>query len=141
MSYAAAFEMTFADDDWSRLEPHFASAAVYEVRGLDFDCRLEGPTAIFAGLKKSLDGFDRRLETRVIELTSAPTVDGDSFSVEWAVTYTKQGMEPFILRGTTEARLGDGKITWLRDSYSDEMSAEGAKWLDSIDFEIQGAYV
>ena len=28
--YAAAFEQTYEDDDWSRIEPFFAEGAVYE---------------------------------------------------------------------------------------------------------------
>ena len=30
LAYADAFELSYADDDWSRLEPYFTPAAVYE---------------------------------------------------------------------------------------------------------------
>src|SRR6478735_3425581 len=60
MAYAAAFEQTLVDDDWTRLRPFFAADAVYEVQSEDVGCRLVGPEAIFAGMKKSLNGFDRR---------------------------------------------------------------------------------
>ncbi len=57
LAYADAFEETLKDDDWSRLEPYFPETAVYEIVGGPFACQLEGRRAIFAGLKKSLDGL------------------------------------------------------------------------------------
>lgn len=41
IAYALDFEQTYDDDDWSRLEHHFAPDAVYEVRNTAFGCRLE----------------------------------------------------------------------------------------------------
>ena len=32
-AYAADFEKTFKDDDWSRLERYFAPDATYQVKG------------------------------------------------------------------------------------------------------------
>ena len=40
LDYAQGFELTFDDDDWSRLERHFAPDAVYEVRNMSFACRI-----------------------------------------------------------------------------------------------------
>ncbi len=54
--YAAEFELTYKDDDWSRLYPYFTDDAVYEVKAKSFGCKLTGPKAIFAGMKKSRDG-------------------------------------------------------------------------------------
>src|SRR5688572_7105692 len=66
-AYAQAFEQTFADDDWSRLAQYFEPDAVYEVRNVPFACRIEGRDAIFRGIKKSLDNFDRRFADRRLE--------------------------------------------------------------------------
>jgi len=54
MDYAAAFEQTYVDDDWTRLTPFFSEDATYEVRGGPLACRLSGRDAILAGLKKSI---------------------------------------------------------------------------------------
>ena len=51
MDYAAAFEETYIDDDWSRLTPFFHEDARYEVRGGPMACEIEGREAIFKGLK------------------------------------------------------------------------------------------
>ncbi len=34
LSYAAAFEQTYADDDWRRLEQYFTEDVTYRVSGL-----------------------------------------------------------------------------------------------------------
>src|SRR5688500_17332827 len=99
MEYAQVFEQTFDDDDWSRLTQYFAPDAVYEVRNVPFACRIEGRDAIFRGIKKSLDTFDRQLPKREIEVTEPPVEDGDTMTVGMAVTYKKPGAPPFVLRG------------------------------------------
>ena len=101
IAYALDFEQTYDDDDWSRLEHHFAPDAVYEVRNTAFGCRIEGAPAILRGLKKSLDGFDRRLPKRVIDLVDGPTEDGEVVRVGWTATYTVPGAPSFVLRGRT----------------------------------------
>ena len=140
-AYAAAFEETFRDDDWNRLRKYFDDAAVYEVSGAGFDCRLEGPDAILSGLKKSLDGFDRRFDSRKIDLVSEPELTDDSMQVDWTVTYTLGDAPSLVLRGHTEARLADGRIRWMRDSYTDEMSAEAAEWVGKHAPGFDGSYV
>ena len=40
LEYALAFELTYQDDDWTRLEPFFAEDATYEVRNSPFDCSI-----------------------------------------------------------------------------------------------------
>ena len=47
MDYAAAFEQTYDDDDWSRLTPFFSENASYEVRGGPMACKISGRDAIF----------------------------------------------------------------------------------------------
>jgi hypothetical protein len=81
LGYAQDFEKTYADDDWSRLERYFAPDAVYEVRNVPFGCRLVGPQAIFRGIKKSLDGFDRRMDERTVAVVDGPYVEGERVSL------------------------------------------------------------
>ena len=76
MAYAADFEQTYADDDWGRLRGHFCDDAVYEVKSPSFPCRLVGTEAIFAGMKRSVDGFDRKFDSRSISVKGAPVIKG-----------------------------------------------------------------
>ena len=91
MDYAAAFEQTYVDDDWSRLTPFFSEDATYEVRGGPLACEISGREAIFSGLKKSIDGLDRRSAERQIELIDGPNVvasgAGEELSAGWRVIY------------------------------------------------------
>lgn len=141
MQYAAAFEQTFADDDWSRLEPYFAEDAVYEVVGGPMACRIEGRDAILSGLKKSLDGFDRRLDGRVIAPTSPPEVTEDSVALSWQVTYSKEGAPDYVLEGRTRARYAGGVIVELVDSYSPEIAASASAWIEKYAPDLDPSYV
>jgi len=128
MAYATDFERTFADDDWTRLRRYFADDAVYDVKAKSFGCHLVGPAAIFAGMKKSLDGFDRRFAKRDIEVTSGPEVSGAEMRMEWKVVYSKEGLPPFVLRGASTVRYANGKIVHLVDSYDPSIETEFADW-------------
>lgn len=128
-AYAMAFEQTYDDDDWSRLEPFFADDAVYEVRGSALACRIEGRPAILAGLKKSLDGFDRRLAKRTLDVTDGPHEQHGAVSIGWTGTYVVPGAPPLVLRGRSTARLRDGVICELIDDYPAGMDAEVGDWL------------
>jgi hypothetical protein len=141
MQYAAAFEQTLADDDWTRLRQYFANDAVYEVTSDSFGCRLTGPDAIFKGMKKSLDGFDRKFDTRAIDVTKGPDVDGDRISMEWAVTYQKAGKTPYRLRGRSAVRYRDGAIVELADSYDASVAAEAAAWMEQNGVLLDPSYV
>jgi hypothetical protein len=142
MAYAADFEESFIDDEWTRLDKYFAADAVYEVKGIaNFTCRIEGPTAIFAGMKKSLDGFDRKLDSRTIAVTSDIDTTADSVALDWKVTYTKAGAPPLELIGHTFARVRDDKIVELVDSYTPEMDKAAIEWVLAYGPDLTGAYV
>jgi hypothetical protein len=60
LEYAAAFELSYADDDWTRLEPFFAPDAIYRVTGSNaWDCEVKGCKALLAAMRKFVDEFDR----------------------------------------------------------------------------------
>ncbi|MGH3054486.1 MAG: nuclear transport factor 2 family protein [Gaiellaceae bacterium] len=128
MAYAGDFERTLADDDWARLSRYFADDAVYEVKAESFGCRLVGPAAIFAGMKKSLNGFDRKFTKRDIDVTSGPDISADEIRMSWKVAYSKEGLPPFVLRGRSSVRYAAGKIVYLCDAYDPSVEAEFAAW-------------
>ena len=100
MAYALAFEDTYLDDDWTRIEQYFTDDATYEVRGGPLACALTGRDAIFRGIKKSLDGLDRRCDSRRVEITDAPetSTDADStrVSIGWKASY-ERGDKPMLV--------------------------------------------
>lgn len=141
MAYAADFEKTLADDDWSRLRQYFAADAVYEVKSDGFPCMLTGPDAIFKGIKKSLDGFDRKFDGRDVAVTDGPTVAGDAIGMAWTVTYRKAGKTPYPLRGRSDVRYRDGKIVRLVDSYDASVGPEAATWMQQNGMVLDPSYV
>jgi hypothetical protein len=140
LAYAGDFERTLADDDWGRLRQYFADDAVYEVQARSFGCRLTGPSAIFAGMKKSLDGFDRKFTTRAIEITSGPEITGDEMTMGWQVVYTKEGVPPFVLRGRSTVRYAGDRIAHLLDVYEPAMEDEIAAWQRSSGMAVDASY-
>lgn len=142
--YAAAFEQTYADDDWSRLTPFFPENARYEVQGGPFACTITGRDAIFAGLRKSIEGFDRRCSERRLELTEGPDVtpteEGDEVSIAWRVTYQYRDAPEVVLPGRSVFTIADGAIAAMRDEYNDkELEAVGA-WMAAYGEGLDGSY-
>jgi hypothetical protein len=141
MAYAQDFERTYADDDWSRLDQYFTPDATYEVKNSPFACKLEGRAAIFRGIKKSLDGFDRRFPKRELGLTAAPTVEGDTVIVPWTGTYERPGAPPLTIRGRSVARYEGDEIKALSDSYEENDAAANMQWFQAHGAGLNGAYV
>jgi hypothetical protein len=128
--YAAEFEKTFEDDDWTRLERFFDADARYVVAGSTFDCELRGRDAVLAGLKKALDGMDRRFDQRAIEPNGDATVEGNRVAFPAKVLYAKQGVEPLSFTLTETAEYDEaGRIVLLRDDY-DAGQDDVARWLE-----------
>jgi hypothetical protein len=140
MAYARDFERTLVDDEWTRLRGYFADDAVYEVNAESFGCHLTGPAAIFAGMKKSLDGFDRRFTKRDIEVTSGPEISGDEMQMAWKVVYSKEGVPPFVLRGRSMVRYHNGKIVYLADSYDPSVAVDFAAWQRESGLDLDPSY-
>ncbi|MGI9590557.1 MAG: nuclear transport factor 2 family protein [Myxococcota bacterium] len=140
MAYAADFEKTLADDDWSRLFQHFSPDAVYRVESNVFGCELTGPEAVFAGMKKSLNGFDRNFDSREIAMTEGPEVDGDEMRLSWTVTYHKDGLPDFALRGKSMGRVQDDRIVLLAASYDESAEAEMADWMRETSVKLDPSY-
>ncbi len=140
VAYAADFEKTLADDDWSRLRQYFSEDAVYRVESDLFGCELTGPDRIFAGMKKSLDGFDRNFPTRDVARTEGPEVEGDEMRVSWTLTYHKEGLPDFVLRGKSLARIRNAKIELLVDSYDERVNSEVAEWTRATGVTLDPSY-
>ncbi len=130
-AYADAFEQSYADDNWSRLEEYFSEAAVYEGEP---DAR--GRDAVLAKLRGGVDAFDRRMDTRTPDFET-PTVDGNTLTMDWKVSFTKAGAPDLVISGTETAVFEGERIALLRDTFDPDtektigewMAAHGAKLL------------
>jgi hypothetical protein len=127
--YAAAFEDVVQNDDWSLLEPFFSEDAVYEILGGEpFAGRHEGRDAVLAHLKRSLDGFDRRFESRRIEFLEGPVLREGSVWFRWRVGYQSPGLPELVLDGEEVVTFEEERIRRLEDRFPPQMSHITEGW-------------
>ena len=116
IAYAAAFEQTFIDDDWTRLEPYFAEDAVYVVTGeAPLGGRWEGRERILEHLRDSVNRLDRKFGARRIEPVGSPKIGEDSFEMGWRSTYSKLGCPDLVFGGSERATFEGDRILLLED--------------------------
>ena len=114
----AAFEETYADDSWRRLDPYFTEDAVYVMEGdAPFEGRFEGRDNVLAYLRRSVSNFDRLFDERVLELQGEPRREGDAVVVDWKATYHKGGAPNLVIQVRERATFLGGRIAFLEDSF------------------------
>ena len=123
-AYADAFEVSYEDDDWSRIEPYFTEDAVYEGEPED----AQGRDAVLAKLKGGVDGFDRNMDSRTPDFNT-PTVDGDTLRMTWSVTYTKAGAPDLVISGVETAVFEGDRIARLRDDFDPAAEKAMGEWM------------
>ena len=130
-AYAAAFEKAVANDDWSLVEPFFTEDAVYDT-GLEppMGGRLEGRSAILAHFKNSLDGFDRRFDSRDLVLLEGPREDDQSVWIRGSATYRASGVPEFVLELEETAYFEGDRIRLLEDRYEPAMKQQISSYPD-----------
>ena len=133
LAYADAFEKSYEDDDWSRIEPYFTKDAVYEGDPED----AQGRDAVLEKLKGGVDTFDRTMDSRTPDF-EAPTVDGDTLRVGWAVTYTKSGAPDLVISGVEIATFEGDRIARLRDDFDSESQKAMGEWMTAHGALLQG---
>ena len=137
-SYAAAFEETFADDNWDRLAPFFHPEAVYVVEGLSVPCTLHGRDAILRGMRRSLDGLDRKMDQRTIVLSQPLAEQGDHVTLVGCVRYQRASSPPVELRATIVATYVDGRIAHLHDTF--QLDRPALLWLRTHAADLDASY-
>ena len=132
-AYADAFEESFEDDDWSRIEPYFTEDAVYEGDPED----AQGRDAVLVKLKNGVDTFDRNMDSRTPDF-EPPTVDGNTLRMRWSVTYTKAGAPDLVLSGLETATFEGDRIARLRDDFDPETQKAMGEWMAAHGALLQG---
>jgi hypothetical protein len=117
-AYAAAFEKAVAENDWAGVEPHFTADAVYELFGPPPFAGCHAPRdAVLAYLRASLDGFDRRFDSRELALLEGPVERGDEVWLRWRATYRLAGAPPLEVDGEETATYRGDAICRLEDRF------------------------
>ncbi len=130
-AYAAAFEDFYKSDDASALEPYFTEGAVYETIALPpFAGVQEGRDAVFRHLKSSLDGFDRRFDSRELELLEGPQDRDGAVWIRWRGTYRVAGAPPMVIEGEETATFDGDRISRLEDRFNDDSARGALAWFE-----------
>jgi hypothetical protein len=130
--YAAAFEKSFESDDWSHVEPYFADDAVYEiVDGGPIGGLFEGRDAVLGYFKKVLDAFDRRFDSRSLELLAGPEIRDGEVWMHWRGTYTLAGAPDLVIEGFETVRFEGDRIARLEDRYPEGAGESMAAYMSA----------
>jgi SnoaL-like protein len=120
VAYAVAFEQSFADDDWHRLESHFAPEAEREVLGGGMLAyHSVGREHVIADLKRNVEDMDRRFDLRIPEIVAGPEERDGAVWMDWRLTFRRAGLPDLQLTGSHGTWHRDGVITRIEEHVSD----------------------
>ena len=120
LAYAAAFEEAYASDNWSKLEPFFTEDAVYAfVAPAPFGGEYKGRAAVLTQFQNSVNGLDRRFDSRAVEVLEGPTEKDGRVWIRWAAIYTLAGAPDCRMEGEERATFTGDRISRLEDSITD----------------------
>ena len=123
LAYADAFEETFEDDDWSRIEQYFTEGAIY-----DGEPEAVGREAVLAKLKANIDGFDRNMDGRDLHF-SEPRTEGNQVAADFTVTFKLAGCPDLLIKGTETATFDGDRIALLHDEMAPGIQEGLDAWL------------
>ena len=130
LAYAAAFEESFADDDWSRIEPYFTEDAVYETKAdPPFGGVHTGRAAILTQLKQALDGFDRLFSSRKLELLEGPKETSGEVWFRWAALYALAGAPDLRIEGEERLTYDGDRIARMEDTITAGSVAQATAYM------------
>ena len=124
LAYAEAFELSYEDDDWSRLEAYFTENATY----LGEPENAEGRAAVLGKLKGGVDSFDRKMDSRTPDFQT-PTADGNTIHMDWKVTYSKADCPDLAISGHETAVFEGDRIASLRDDFDPQAEVAMGEWM------------
>jgi hypothetical protein len=126
LEYADAFEVSYQDDDWSRLAQYFTAEATYDSGDGNM---ASGREAVLDKLEAAVNGLDRAMDSRTVTFLQPPATEGDTVVVNWAARYTKTGLPDVELLGCEYARFEGDCIAQLRDELDPGSVEAFSAWL------------
>ena len=124
-AYADAFEETYADDDWQRLEEYFTAGAVYAPGD---GTEAVGRKQVLARLRDGVNGLDRRFDSRVLQ-AAPPSEVGDMVSLAWQLTLSKAGAPDLVATGVEHVTYANGAISRIEDVFDEGVVDGLGAWM------------
>ncbi|MBW8815314.1 MAG: nuclear transport factor 2 family protein [Caulobacterales bacterium] len=135
-----AFEAAYEDDDWSRLDEFFHEDVTYEVMNMPFHCVIQGLAPMLAGIRRSIEGFDKRC-VRTVGLDRVVREEGANVIVHSAMQFERPPAPPTLTRLWEIATYRDGRISRLIDLYDPGAAAEYERWMAEWGQGLDPSYV
>jgi hypothetical protein len=126
LAYAADFEVSYEDNDWSRLAQYFTEEASYD--GGDGSAVAQGRDAVLQKFEDAVDGLDRRMGSRDV-IPGQLSTEGDTVVLLWIARYSTEGLPVLEIDGTEYARFEGDQIAELRDVISEQGQANLVDWM------------
>jgi hypothetical protein len=126
LAYAADFEVSYEDNDWSRLAQYFTEQASYD--GGDGSPIAQGRDAVLEKFQNAVDGLDRRMGSREL-IPGQLSTEGETVVLSWAARYSTEGLPVLEIDGTEYARFEGDHIAELRDVISDRGMTNLVAWM------------
>ena len=122
-AYADAFEESYADDNWQRLEVFFTEDAEYD--------GAVGREALLDKLRASVNDLDRRMDSRTLSF-QPPQVHDDQVIVDWTVRYSRAGCPDLVINGRETATFEGDRIRVLHDDIDAGSRAAFGEWMEEF---------
>lgn len=130
--YAEAFEQAYASDDWSILEQYFTADAVYDfVADPPLGGRHEGRATILQDLQTAVNGFDRRFDSRRLEVLEGPLEKDGEVWLRWAAIFSLDGFPDCRMEGEERAVYEGGRISLLEDRVAPDVCKAVAAYMQA----------
>ncbi|HXC53536.1 MAG TPA: hypothetical protein VN634_21800 [Candidatus Limnocylindrales bacterium] len=116
-AFAEAFEVGFASRDWTPVDRMMTDDVVWSLAELPppVGGTHVGRQQAIDAIRLSTDTFDRRFDRREPVITDGPREIPGGIHMTWAVTYTRDGLPPFVLLGEEWDLFRDGKLEVHRE--------------------------
>lgn len=132
--YAEDFELSYADNDWSRVGVHFTEDATYDAG--DGSEIAQGRGAVLLKLQSAVDVLDRQMDRRDLQIHRI-TDDGDTVTAEWTIRFIKADLPPLVVSGAEVARYQGEAICELNSVIRPESLTGFGAWMETNGAELQ----
>jgi hypothetical protein len=118
LAYAEAFEAGYASRDWKHVDERVTDDVVWSLDNLPppMGGTHVGRKNVLEAIRQSTERFDRRFDHREPRILEGPREIPGGIHMTWAVTYRREGLEPFVLLGEEWDLFRDGRLSLHRES-------------------------
>lgn len=124
----SAFEAAYETGDWTPLGAYFHEDITYEVLNMPFHCVIKGREQVLAGLRLSVERFDK-LCIRTVGIDSSVREEGENVLVHSGIRFERPGAPSTSATLWEIATYRGERIERILDIYDPGCGAEFEQWM------------